>query len=48
MNNEPFNVSEFFIFIIPLLFGISFYLDYKEIEKCKIILSYLSKTKNNE
>ena len=48
MNNEPFNVSEFFIFIIPLLFAISFYLDYKEIEKCKIILSYLSKTKNNE
>ena len=41
--NTTLDIIQFLIYLIPLLFSISFYLDRKEIEKCETILSYLPK-----
>lgn len=43
VNNKTLDIIQFLIYLIPLLFSISFYLDHKEIEKCESILSYLPK-----
>ena len=43
VNNTTLDIIQFLIYLIPLLFSISFYLDRKEIEKCETILSYLPK-----